>query len=187
MLCIAIMLLQALLQKLWHSLSDTKRWRKICLLAWKVGAEAFERDETGSTGHWGRDREARAWGGRKGAGFSLVREEGYQTSSEKCYQTGSGSKCYLGKKVMRGVNCESEKGQVSSVEKKGEISEALKFIWQKVRPSRCRVRGNSSISSKEDLSQDNPDRVPHNSLLNLYVEQTWSWSRYSQGLGAGHR
>lgn len=48
--------------------------------------------------HWGRGRKAGAWGGGKGAGFSLLRSEGCRTSSEKCYQTGSGSKGYPGKK-----------------------------------------------------------------------------------------
>lgn len=92
-------------------------------------------------------------------------------------------------KSMRWVNCESEKGQASAVEKKGEISEALKFTWQKARPSGCRVRCTSSASSKEDLPQEtltgNPDRVAHSSFPNLYVEQTRSWSGYCQGLRAG--
>lgn len=72
---------------------------------------------------------------------------------------GQAGNAILAKKVMRWVNCEREKGQVRSVEKKGDISEALQFAWQKARPSRCRVRGTCSVSSKEDLSQDNPDHT----------------------------
>lgn len=65
----------------------------------KVGAEAFETGVSARAVYQGRGRKAGAWGGGKGAGFSLVRGEGGQTSGEKRYQTGSGSKCYLGKKV----------------------------------------------------------------------------------------
>lgn len=100
---------------------------------------------------------------------------------------GQAAKATLAKKV-RWVDCEGEKGQASSVEKKGKMSEALKFAWQKARPSGCQVRGTFSTSSKEDSSQEtftaNPDRVAHNSLPNLYVEPTRSWSGYCQGLRA---
>lgn len=92
-------------------------------------------------------------------------------------------------KSMRRINCESEKGQGSDVEKKGEISETLKFTWQKARPSGCPVRGTSSASSKEDLSQEtltaDPDGVACNSLPSLYMEQTRSWSTYCQGSRTG--
>lgn len=98
MLWIAVKFLQVLLQKFWQSLNDTKRWRKNCLLVWKIGAEVFEEVWVSRVDHWGRGRKAGAWGGGKGAGFSLLRSEGCRTSSEKCYQTGSGSKGYPGKK-----------------------------------------------------------------------------------------
>jgi len=66
------------------------------------------------------------------------------------------------------------------VERKEQISDDLKFTWQKARPSGCWVRGTSRASSKKDLSEEtltaNRDRVAHNSLPSLYVEQTRSWS-----------
>ena len=167
---------KGLAQLKWHKEMEEKLSSGV--KDWSRGV--FEKGVSARVVHWGRGRKAGAWGGGKGAGFSLVRSEGCQTSSEKCYQRGSGSKYYPGNKSMRWVNCESEKGQASGVEKKGDISEALKFAWQKARPSGCQVRGTSSVSSKEDSSREtftaNPDGVAHNSLLNLYVERMRRWS-----------
>jgi len=72
MLQIAVMFLQVLLQKFWHSSNDTKRWKKKCLLVRKTKAEAFERGVRARVVHRGRGRKAGAWGGGRGAGFSLV-------------------------------------------------------------------------------------------------------------------